>query len=398
MHPRLKEELDNFLIRLNAEPSVSKNRSMCLEFIESLCENGKLLDPRNPATNDSVFGFYGLLAKDLSNRGLDEIAFQILQKTWQTYQRIQTEVKQEPIYKASIAAVISDMFVRRGDLSAAARWGLITDASDVLYNGNRDGGGRQRLIVSTGIPDEALDKLRTIALANRNLVVGVPDWSIPEAFAEDIVTKFLAEHQQYSVFFARNSSTVHEFPISKEYFSSRLRVVRDANDNLEKGNTLEDLASYLTTLIPGWIPRRNVKTVYNEFESDIIVSNLIREGNLDAEMFGRSFLIECKNWSKPVGVAEVGYFLYRMRLTHTTFGMLFARNGITGGKDNDTDRKKVRNTADSLVQRAFNEDGYICIVITEADLEELSQGESFWAMIVEKARTVQFGKSIYKAN
>ena len=42
----------------------------------------------------------------------------------------------------------------------------------------------------------------------------------------------------------------------------------------EKGTVLEDIATYLTLLIPGWIPRRNVKTVYNEFESDIEVSNL----------------------------------------------------------------------------------------------------------------------------
>ena len=398
MNPELHTKLCDFLVRLNAVLSPSEIRSMCLKFICSLCGENEPLDPRNPETNNSIFEFYGTLAADVANRGFDVIAVQILLETWQTYQRIQTDVKQEPIYKAAIAAVISDLYVRRGDLGTAARWGLITDASDVLYNKNSDGGGRQRLIVSTGIPDDALDKLRTIALANRNHVVDVGDWSRPEAFAEDVIAKFLAEHQDFGVLFARHTPTVNEYPLSQTYFGSLSKKMQVAESAAEKGRALEDVATYLTLLIPGWIPRRNVKTVYNEFESDIIVSNLIQSGNLDAEIFGRSFLIECKNWSKPVGVPEVGYFLYRMRLTHTTFGILFAKNGVTGGKDNDEDQDKVRNAADSLIQRAFNEDGNICIVITESDLEELNEGKSYWAMIVEKARTVQFGKSIYKAH
>ena len=143
------------------------------------------------------------------------------------------------------------------------------------------------------------------------------------------------------------------------------------------------------------------QTVYNEFESVciIIASNLVQASNLNAELFGRSFLVECKNWKKHIGVEQIGYFLYRMKLTHTSFGILFASNGITGETESEDEAKIIRKAATSLIHRAFNEDGIICIVFTSADLLLLRDGQSFWAtLIVEKARTVQFGQSIYKAS
>ncbi len=273
------------------------------------------------------------------------------------------------------------------------RWLIASEACQVLCYG-----GLLQSIRGQwhGIPDDAWDELKSIALSNRELVHNEKDWSRPEAFAEDVVTKFLAENQKYGVLFARHTPRVNEFPLSKVYFGSLRKRVESAEGNAEKGKTLEDLATYLALLIPGWIPRRNVKTVYNEFESDIIISNLIQAGNLNAELFGRNFLIECKNWSKAVGVQQVGYFLYRMRLTHTSFGILFASNGITGGNDNSEDPTE-KTAATSMIRRAFSEDGNICIVLDSEDLDQLENGQSFWTMIVTKARTVQFGESAYRA-
>ena len=159
-----------------------------------------------------------------------------------------------------------------------------------------------------------------------------------------------------------------------------------ATANVDKGNTLEDLATYLTLLIPGWIPQRNVMTKYNEFESDIIVSDRTQAANLNAELFGRHILVECKNWKDPVGVQDVGYFLYRMILTRTKFGILFASNGITGSSE----KSQGRDAATSLIHRAFAHNGYICIVLSTKDLHELKNGQSFWTMIVEKAEEVRF--------
>lgn len=392
MNEDMQRELCNFLVGLNSVLSPSKIREMCLGFIDSMCVENAPLDPRNDIINDSVYSFHYALAKDLIHRELNEIAYQVLQGAWRIYQQIQCQSKIQPIYKAAIAALLSDLYVRGGDLGAAARWGLITDASDVLYNENIDGGGRQRLIAASGIPDDALDKLRAIAVSSRRQVLAAGDWSIPESFEEDIVTKFLAEHQEYGVLFARHVPAVHEFPLSQPYFDSLIQDMDNTDEASAKGRALEDLATYLTLLVPGWIPRRNVTTISNESESDIIVSNLTWSGNLNAELFGREFLIECKNWKRPVGTAQIGYFLYRMRFTRTKFGIIFAPNGITG-------ERRKHTAAKSLIQRAFSEDGSICIHINRTDLANLSTGVStFWAMVVEKARAVQYGRSMYKAH
>ncbi len=44
----------------------------------------------------------------------------------------------------------------------------------------------------------------------------------------------------------------------------------------------------------------------------------------------------------------IGYFLYRIRLTHAHFGVIFAKTGITG----DEDQEKA---AYSLIRKAFHE-------------------------------------------
>ena len=160
----------------------------------------------------------------------------------------------------------------------------------------------------------------------------------------------------------------------------------------KKGNALEILAQYLFLLIPGFIPLGKVKSAPKDFETDIVVSNLRSAGNLEAEVFGRNFIVECKNWNKPVGVQDVGYFLYRMRLTQSKFGVIFATKSITGDDES-------ANFAQSLRLRALHQDGSICIVINSEDIESiLSKATTFRSLLFEKANALRFGKSQYNSD
>ena len=107
------------------------------------------------------------------------------------------------------------------------------------------------------------------------------------------------------VLFADHTSNANEFSLSTVYLDSLLEKMGRSKTTVDKGKTLEDLATYLTLLIPGWIPRRNVRPEYNEYECDIIISNLIQASNLNADLFGRDILVECKNWRASVGAQEV---------------------------------------------------------------------------------------------
>jgi hypothetical protein len=160
----------------------------------------------------------------------------------------------------------------------------------------------------------------------------------------------------------------------------------DLPSSTDKGNALEYLASYLFLLIPGFLPRRKVIPETRDFENDLVVSNLRPSGNLEAELFGRDFLVECKNWNKKIGVSEVGYFLYRMRLTHTKFGVIFAKNGITG-------HNARAAYAENLLRRAFHEDSALCIIIENSDIENIvNEKTMFRSLLMEKTNQLRFGK------
>ena len=75
-----------------------------------------------------------------------------------------------------------------------------------------------------------------------------------------------------------------------------------------------------------------------------------------------------------------------MRFTDTKFGILFASNGITGNTEISIDRNAAR-----LIQRSYDMDRNICIVINADDLNGLKGGRSFWTMIRNKAYKVRFG-------
>ena len=366
-------------------------KDSCWSQILQALDTGEALNPHDSETTRQQNDFFRFVYSLFRDKQFEEAAERLFFLIWQELQSIQFRSKETQVYgNDEVAAILIDILIARGDQGAAMRWVIALEACQVLCYGPLSRPARGQL---HGVPPAAMDKVKSIALRNREHVDEESDWSLPEAFAEDVITKFLAENQKYGVLFARHTPRVNEFPLSKVYFGSLRNNVESAKCNAEKGKTLEDLATYLALLIPGWIPRRNVKTVYNEFESDIIVSNLIQAGNLNAELFGRNFLIECKNWDTAVGVQQVGYFLYRMRLTHTSFGILFASKGITGDKDKTEESKAAR----SLIHRAFSEDGSICIVLDSKDLDQLEKDQSFWTMIVTKARTVQFGESTYEA-
>jgi hypothetical protein len=154
-----------------------------------------------------------------------------------------------------------------------------------------------------------------------------------------------------------------------------------ATTNEIKGDSLETIASYLFLLIPGWIPRRNLRN--EAFETDIVVRNYSPTADLMADIFGRDFIVECKNWKDPIGVKDLGYFLLRMSLTHAKFGVLFSRQGITG---NDT------TDAKSLLKRAFHESNSICVVVTLEDLRDLEKGgATFRSLLFKRMEEIRFG-------
>lgn len=142
-----------------------------------------------------------------------------------------------------------------------------------------------------------------------------------------------------------------------------------------------------------WCTYVNVVDSAGAFETDLVVRNVGERSTIDLDVFGRHFIAECKNWTTTVGVAHVGYFLYRLRLTQSIFGVLFAKSGITGD-DTPTALKNAR----ALIRRAFDQDGIACAVVAGADIDRLVEGETtIVRLLLRKVEEIRFGRPLASA-
>lgn len=333
-------------------------------------------------------GAYFAAADFLSQYDFLSAAEQLLLGWWNDVGDLQLN-EQKHVYRANSAYKLTQLYLRQSDFGGALRWALLTQADDLL-NENPDGGGagRQWLRTIFGASEAELNELNCVVDESLGIIKS-GNAETPKAyrFAEDIVVRFAQRDISCERFFTQPSS-VREFPISLPYLGTLLEgIYAQATTTKKKGDALELLATYLFLLIPGWFPSRNILDENKGFETDILVSNLSPASNLTAELLGRQFLVECKNWDAPVGVRDVGYFLHRMRLTHCSFGVLFATSDTTG-------QIKGETAARSLIRRSFHEDGSTCIVLTKEDLESLAEGEiTFWSLLLREMQRFRFGKT-----
>ncbi|MFL5665599.1 MAG: restriction endonuclease, partial [Ktedonobacteraceae bacterium] len=91
---------------------------------------------------------------------------------------------------------------------------------------------------------------------------------------------------------------------------------------------------------------------------------------------GHIFIVECKNWSDPIGVQQVRNLSSIMENKNIKFAILMARNGITGDKWHD---------AVATIRDDFKKSRYV-VVLDQTDLEEIASGLHPTKKIREKYR------------
>lgn len=361
----------------------------CITILEQACHIDGECDPRTVENAERLCNAYGCASNLFLQRGLAAAAKLVLTKGWDNLSLIQASEKRR-VYRAGIGMYLAKVSLSLGDKGGALRWGLLTQADDLLGQHPSGGGaGRQMLQTVLGMSETALAELMEVASCNLRVIKeeAGDDWSDPHGYAEDAVTRFAFRKPDYSQLFAMASEDP-EFPLNTAYFRGLLEKVNsNAISSKEKGDWLEDLAAYLFLLIPGLVPRRNLLEETMAFETDVVVRNLSASTNIFADLLGRHFLVECKNWETPVGVQDIGYFLYRVRLTHARFGVILAKSGITGDKQQE-------RAAYSLIRKAFHEDGTTCIVIDNRHLARLADRDvSLWSVVLEGIERMRFGKA-----
>lgn len=164
-------------------------------------------------------------------------------------------------------------------------------------------------------------------------------------------------------------------------YSAKLirQFLRNADDPRasmpKKGKMLEALTCYLFEKIPGLSRQKtNVLSKFESEELDVAFWNDQSPSGLKS--FDAIILVECKNWSQPVGSAEVTTFLAKIENRSLNFGVLIAANGITG---NASDSKQAHDIVSKALAR-----GTRLIVLTRAKIESLRTSEELVTKIKDK--------------
>jgi hypothetical protein len=87
-------------------------------------------------------------------------------------------------------------------------------------------------------------------------------------------------------------------------------------------------------------------------------------------------IVECKNWSSPVGSIGVAWFDTKIKHRGLSFGILIAANGVTG---NAVDRTAAHQViAAALVEKRR------MVVLTTDEIRDLGTSDDLVVMIQEK--------------
>ncbi|MFJ6523562.1 restriction endonuclease [Streptomyces filamentosus] len=159
-----------------------------------------------------------------------------------------------------------------------------------------------------------------------------------------------------------------------------------AVSNAARGKAFEDLLTYLFELVPGISATvRNQLDAFSSEEIDIAFWN---EGDPNGlRQFDQIILVECKNWSKPVGASEVTIFSSKLEARGRPLGILVAASGITGEAGDLT-------AAHHILSRALGQKREI-LVVTRKEIEQLSDTDELVRLLKQKRLQLAVSGTIY---
>lgn len=152
---------------------------------------------------------------------------------------------------------------------------------------------------------------------------------------------------------------------------------------------LEDLIAAVFTAIPGVEVRaRNARSVFDNEELDLVMTNSREEGGLP--MVGPFLSVECKNWSRPVGSTELSWFATKLRRSNQELGVLVAANGVTG--------TQAGLTAAHFEAATALAEGQQILILGLSELGWMKSGEQLAELLIEKLSRLIARREIYLAS
>ena len=224
-------------------------------------------------------------------------------------------------------------------------------------------------------PDSGLDLITEITRRSPSaLIIVITAYpqreSIERAFHEGVYDYLIKDEHIQFILRAKIRNALHYTRERRLNVHSRARLQAELNDLWQqarteddrnrKGKLLEDLMVVLFKLIPGLdngTPRKRSELE----EIDLLVPNESDDPFWQKE--GTYILVECKNWSKPVGVPELQKFMRKMehRFDRCRLGIFVSPQAFTGPFEDEL--------------RAARRSNQLVIAIDGATLEKLIAAE-----------------------
>ncbi|HET7640148.1 MAG TPA: hypothetical protein VFK47_15585, partial [Ktedonobacteraceae bacterium] len=169
-------------------------------------------------------------------------------------------------------------------------------------------------------------------------------------------------------------------PVESFLYFPNLRYVQVLQAGLKSkpGRSLERLAHYLLTTIPGCRAEMNVRSQSTEY--DVVGTFEGQDIDFRSDL-GRYFICECKDWGKPADFTTLAKLARVLESAKCKFGLLFSRLGITG--------EAHTTAATRELLKVFQDRGIVIIVISAEDIGKIATGSNFVTMLRDKYEEIR---------
>lgn len=286
---------------------------------------------------------------------------------WRLYQQMVDGQQAGRCHKGMPLVWLSECYARLGFPIHRKRYLMLTLCEDALLESGsvspNTSGVYFRLVWHQGLSDH---ELRRYAAEFFKLSRELPDVAkYPEALLQRVDDRWLSE--------APSPAEFGSYVINGSYVRHLLAHLGD-----KSGHTLERLAEYLMSCMPGCRTKRRLRSGSTDY--DIVCSMDGLDVDFRSEL-GRYFVCECKDWNSPADFTVMAKFCRVLDSTKSRFGVLFSKHGISG----------TGQTAFAALEqlKVFQDRGLVIVVVDLRDLEAVAAGLNLTQLLREKYESVR---------
>jgi hypothetical protein len=270
-------------------------------------------------------------------------------------------------HKGTSLVWMSDCYARLGYNLISRRYLILTLVEDAIRESGKVSpdttGTYFRLVWGGGLSDTQLkryaEEIYGLHQANTTQAI-YPEWVV-QHLDQSWITQVPAPQE------------VGVYAANARYARKLLAALGDGT-----GKTLELLADYVLSCMPGCRTTRHVQTPSTDL--DVVCSMEGFDVDFRSEL-GRYFVCECKDWDSPADFTSLAKFCRVLDSVKSRFGILFSKHGISGeGKNRDAGLEQLK---------VFQDRGMVIVVIDESDLEQVANGANFISLLRTKYENVR---------